>query len=139
MSPVDQRSIAKKLLLLDRNIGLLKKYQKVSKKRFLDDLTLNGAALHYLVESIEIIIDIGNHILSEEFAITAENYADVIRKLGRARVISKEFAAENEEMAKFRNKIIHFYTEVDMNEVHANLQKAPFIFQKFAKYYLRFL
>lgn len=139
MSPIDKRNIAKKLSLLDRNIGLLKKYQKVSRKRFIEDLTLNGAALHYLVESIEIIIDIGNHILSEEFAVTAENYADVIQQLGRAGVIPKKFADENEEMAKFRNKIIHIYAEINMKEVYEHLQKAPSIFQKFANHLLKFI
>lgn len=139
MSPIDSDMIKKKLLLLEKNISILKGYKEVSKNDFLVDFTVNGATLYYMVESIEIIIDIGNHILSENFSITPENYADVIKQLGDNNVIPKDFAEANIEMAKFRNKIIHIYDQINMTEVYEHLQKAPDIFKAFLEFYLKFL
>jgi len=42
-------------------------------------------------------------------------------------------------MARFRNKLVHIYEEVSLDEVYQNLQKAPDIFREFAKYFQEFL
>jgi uncharacterized protein YutE (UPF0331/DUF86 family) len=88
---------------------------------------------------VEIIVDIGNHILSEVFHSSAGTYKDVIFKLGDAGIIPKDFANDNLKMADFRNLIIHGYASVDLDQVYQNIQKAPDIFRQFAKYYVEFL
>lgn len=92
-----------------------------------------------MVLAVEIVVDIGNHILAEAFHMKTEDYAGVIEGLGKAGVIPKKFAKENVDMARFRNLLIHDYIKVDLKQVYQNLQKAPDIFRKFAKYYLEFL
>ena len=92
-----------------------------------------------LVICIELIVDIGNHILTEVFQKSAKTYRETIIYLGDLNVISKEFSKENQEMTGFRNRLIHDYGRVELEEVYENLQKAPNIFRKFAKYYINFL
>ncbi len=138
MSPSDKNVIQNKIARLERNINILKGYKNIPRSNFLSDFTINGATLHYLVESIEIIIDVGNHILAEEFALDAATYSDVIVKLGENKVVPQKFAEENMYMAKFRNRIIHIYNEIDLQEVYENLQKAPDIFRQFIVYYTEF-
>ena len=120
-------------------VQLLEEYKKMIKKDFLIDDTINSAAQFNLVIGIEIIVDTGNHILNEGYQIHSKEYKEVIKNLGEYDIVPRNFALENIEMAKFRNRIIHDYDDVDMKQVYDNLQKAPDAFRQFAKYYSDFL
>lgn len=136
---IDKKSINKKLKRLTEALGYLEKYKKEAKEDFLIDFTVNAAAMHYMVLGIEIITDIGNHILNENYQVSSDEYSEVIEKLGEYEIVPEKFAEENADMAKFRNLIIHAYDKIDMGQVYQNLQKTPDIFRKFAKYYVDFL
>jgi uncharacterized protein YutE (UPF0331/DUF86 family) len=136
---IDRETIENKLKKLEEVIVKLEECKKVKKEDFAIDFRISDAAMYNLIQGIEIIIDIGNHILSEVFHITADEYAQVIEKLGETNVIPPDFAEENINMARFRNLIIHAYEKIDLDKVYQNLQKAPDIFRQFAKYYLEFL
>lgn len=139
MSPINKETIKSKISRLEKNIDILDNYRKTPKEDFFLDYTIHGAAMHYLVESIEIIVDIAGHFLSECFEESPPTYKDIISGAGKNNIVSKEFADKNCEMADFRNLIIHGYGSVDMERVYQNLQKAPDIFRQFAKYYIEFL
>lgn len=138
MSP-NKTIVKKKLALLERNISFLQAYAKMPKSVFVEDFTVSGAALHYMVESIEIIVDIGMHILSEDFNEQANSYIDAILQLGQKKIVPKKFADDNQTMARFRNRIIHVYGDVDLRLVYDFLKDSPKIFKKFAVYYLKYL
>lgn len=134
MSPINKSTVKSRLFLLERNIKLLLGYSKVPRAVFLEDYTVSGAALHYLVESIEIITDIATHILAEDFALEINSYSDAIDELGARKIVPKKFAIDNADMARFRNRIIHMYSDVDLAKVYKYLKKAPAVFKKFGKY-----
>lgn len=136
---INKRTIKEKLEKLEETIKWLEKYRKLSREDFLIDFTVNAAAMHYMVLGIEIVVDIGNHILHELYQAHPKEYKEVIRMLGEYEVVPRTFAQDNVGMASFRNLIIHQYGKVDMKKVYKNLQKAPDIFRQFAKYYLEFL
>lgn len=139
MSPVNRKSVDEKFKKLEESIKMLEVYKKISESDFLKDNTINGATIHYLVLSIEIVVDLGNHILSEIFQDHASAYEEVILKLGELKVIPEDFSTDNANMAKFRNLLIHEYIKVDMKRVYEYLQRAPNIFRKFAEYYFDFI
>lgn len=106
---------------------------------FLGDKIIQSAAMFNLLIGIELIVDIGNHILSEEFQKTGKSYKDVIIYLGETKIVPQAFAEENAEMADFRNKLVHDYDRIDSQKVFDYLQKAPDVFRAFAKAYVEFL
>jgi len=136
---VDKFSIEEKLRKLMETIGFLEEYRKVPKEDFIKDHTINGAVRHYLVLGIEIIVDIGNHLLSEVFQVKTTEYAEIIERLGEVKIVPEDFARKNVDMARFRNLLIHEYIKIDLEKVYQNLQKAPDIFREFAKAYQEFL
>lgn len=138
-NPINIKSVEEKLNKLRECIEILENLKDSPQMEFLKNREKSGAAMHYLVIGIEVIIDIGQHILSEIFQTRGASYEEVISKLGEAKVLPEKFAKENEGMARFRNLLIHDYIKVDLKQVYQNLQKAPDIFRKFAKYYLKFL
>lgn len=139
MSPLNKETILSKIERLERNCDILDGYKKLGKIDFFNDYTIHGAAMHYLVESIEIIIDAGSHILSECFEKSPATYKDIILELGNEKIVPFEFSVKNAEMADFRNLIIHGYGSIDLKKVYQSLQKAPDIFRQFAEYYVEFL
>ena len=138
-NPLDKKSIKNKLVKLEECIKVLEKLKEAPKNEFLKNKEKSGATMHYLVIGIEVIIDIGQHILSEVFRSGGESYEEIILNLGEKKVVSWNFAKENANMAKFRNLLIHEYIKVDLEKVYQYLQKAPDIFRQFARAYQEFL
>jgi uncharacterized protein YutE (UPF0331/DUF86 family) len=136
---IDKKTIKERLSKLDEVINKLEECKKASKEDFLIDFRISDSAMHNLVLGIEIIFDIGNHILNEVFQQHPKEYKEIIEMLGECKVVPKKFAKENVNMAKFRNLIIHQYLKIDLNLVYDYLQKAPDIFRKFAKHFQKFL
>lgn len=139
MSPVNKNSVNQKLKKLADSVKMLEEYRKIKEGDFINDRTISGATIHYLVLGIGVILDVGNHILTEVFQEHGDSYEEIILKLGEKKVVPENFAKDNFEMAKFRNLLIHEYIKVDARQVYENLQKAPDIFRKFAKHYVEFL
>jgi uncharacterized protein YutE (UPF0331/DUF86 family) len=51
-----------------------------------------------------------------------EDYGDTFKVLADANVIKKEFALELSKMARFRNRLVHLYWDVDISEVWKIIQ-----------------
>ena len=139
MSPINKNSVNQKLKKLEEAVKMLEEYKKVAEKDFLEDATISGATIHYLVLGIGVIIDTGNHFLVEAFQEHADSYEEIILELGEKKIVPEDFAKNNAEMTKFRNLLIHEYVKIDLKRVYQNLQEAPDIFRKFAEYYTEFL
>lgn len=139
MSPIDKKTIQEKLFKLQEAVKVLSELQSESQEDFLKDAKLQGAAMFNLIIGIELIVDIGNHILTESFQKPAKTYRDVIVYLGEVGVIPLEFAEENKAMPDFRNKLIHDYDRIELEKVYEYFQKSANVFRQFAKCYIEFL
>ena len=72
-----------------------------------------GGLYHYLLLSIETVLDLGSHVISSEGFAPPANYADIFRVLRDERVIPPDLAARLMAMARFRNVLVHLYAELD--------------------------
>ena len=68
---------------------------------------------HTLQEAVEGCIDIASHIIAEKGFGNQKDYSDYFEELGNQEVISNELADKLEEMARFRNFLVHNYPEID--------------------------
>jgi uncharacterized protein YutE (UPF0331/DUF86 family) len=139
MSPLKSNVIQDKLFKLNENVTFLEDILTDSDERILKDMSRCYALEHILQLSIQIVLDIGAHILAEEYQENPATYQEVIIALGNRGLVSKEFAAEQAEMAKFRNKLIHDYDSVDKEKVLIYARSAPAIFRVFGKAYRDFI
>ena len=134
----EKSSVRIRLEKLQQFVSLLKQYQKLSWLTFKNNLTVQGAAQHYIILAIECCLDIGEIIISDcRFRHPADN-RDVFRILGEHRIISKPFAERFMLAAGFRNLLVHGYTKVDMEKVYEHLQNDLDQFSAFAKSVARF-
>ena len=139
MSPLNKQSINEKLFKLQEYIKILEELRAEGRAVFFDDRKTQDSAILNLFTSIEIITDIGNHIITEVFQKQAKNYKEIIVLLDEAGIIPEKFAKDNEEMTSFRNLVAHDYDKITPEGVYENLQKAPDIFRQFAKYFVEFM
>ncbi len=139
MSPLNTRTIHEKLFKLQEYTKILEALRAESRDAFFADQKTQDSATLNMFTAIEMILDIGNHIIAEVFQKQAKNYAEVVELLGVTGVVPEAFAKENADMTKFRNLVAHDYDKITPEGVFGNLQKAPDIFRAFAKYFVEFM
>lgn len=71
-----------------------------------------------LRRSLEALFDLGRHILAKGFAQGTSEYKQIARRLGEQRVLSESEAALLGQMGGYRNRLVHFYHNVDEEELH---------------------
>ncbi len=139
MSPINISTIQDKLFRLKENINFIEDILKSSDKDILKAPSLYYGLEHLLQLSIQIILDVGSHILAEEFKENPPTYQDVITTLDKHNVIDHKFALSQDKMAKFRNKLIHDYDNISKEKVVEYARIAPEIFRTFGKSFTFFL
>lgn len=136
---MDRLLILRKLRELERYTKELNRLRGKSLTQLIASLSTSWAVEHGLQLAIQVVIDIGNHILVSLDEHQIEDYSDVIDKLGALGVIPKEFARQIREMAGFRNLLVHEYAEVDLGKVYAFLKNRLGDFETFARHIRRYL
>lgn len=81
-------------------------------------------AHYHLHRALEGVFNIGSHILSRLPGGQATQYSEIAQKLGEFGIVGKEFAKEKLiSMAKYRNRLVHFYAQITPDELYQILQK----------------
>ncbi len=135
---IDLDTVQKKLAELEKYVKELKKYDHYTVEDLRADLGKQWMVSHGLQLAIQVILDVGNHLLSER-GVNAEDYTDVIDKMGEHSIIPRKFARKIRGMAGFRNVIIHGYSVLDINKLHSVLKDNLEDFLEFARYIVDFL
>src|SRR3990172_9731609 len=94
-------------------IEKLNELSSLSRADFLSDPHKVASAKYFLIVGIEASIDMCNHLISKNRFRAPEDYADTFRVMREAGAFSDEFVEKLKEMAKFRNRLVHIYWEVD--------------------------
>lgn len=106
-----------KLDIIDRNLRFLEEVKTLSPDQFVESYKDVQAAKYSLLEIMEACINIANYIISVKGFRRAEEYSDMFKVLKEEGVIRKELATKLEDMARFRNLIVHRYGEIDNRRV----------------------
>lgn len=130
---IDKFLIELRLKELEKFYNTLKSMQQYTIEDLSGDLAKQWAVEHGLQLSIQLVLDVGNHILAGIGITNVEEYRDIIRKLGSEGVISGDFAASIMGMAGFRNLMVHEYMNIDLNIVYGMLKNHTDDFRTFAE------
>ncbi len=107
---VENEIIEGKIDVIQRNLEFLEEYKNIDEDTFLNSYKDVQAVKYSLLEIIEAYLDIASHIISARGFERAESYAEMFDILGRRGIISQKLA---EDMARFRNILVHGYAKVD--------------------------
>jgi uncharacterized protein YutE (UPF0331/DUF86 family) len=90
---------------------------------FTADPRMVAAGDSYLRRALEALLDLARHVLSKGFGRAPAEYAEVARQLGEVGVVDAGRAATLTKMARYRNRMVHFYDELSDAELHGILSK----------------
>lgn len=130
---VDASTLASMLANLRRYVAVLEGLAAVPKESFLGNADRIGNAKYHFVIAIECCIDIANHVIaSENFRFPKDN-ADSFAVLIEEGVVPETLRGRLRDMARFRNRLVHLYWEVDTERVYDYLQSVLGDFHAFAR------
>jgi len=139
MPQFDQEKITKLVSELRTSVKRLRHLSEVPQKDFVADPDKIGSAKYHFIVAIESCIDMSNHIIARNGFRVPEDYGDTFKVMGEAGVFENGFAHELRNMAKFRNRLVHLYWEVDDKQVHEILKNRLDDFKTFLDNLSRFL
>jgi uncharacterized protein YutE (UPF0331/DUF86 family) len=117
--------------------------KQTPRDEFLKDVLRQAAVERLLHLAIESCLNIGNRLVSlfqfKTPVDTPETYADVFKALHQLGVVDEEFSRRLIEMAKFRNRLVHAYWDLNPEAVYEILQRCTGDFQLFQKKTVEFL
>lgn len=114
---VEKEIIEGKFDIIDRNLRFLEEMKDVSPEQFVDSYRDVQAVKYSLLEIMEACIDIANYIISVKGFRRAEEYSEMFKVLREEHVIGETLANKLEDMARFRNLLVHRYGEIDNRKV----------------------
>jgi uncharacterized protein YutE (UPF0331/DUF86 family) len=127
--------VAVRLEKLRSYLKTLKAIRKFDLDTFKKDVFIHATAERYLQLSIECLMDIGNHVISDRSYRKPDTYAEIFEILAEEGVISATLLKELEGMAAFRNILVHDYLRLDPDQVYGILRDRIKTLEKLAKVY----
>ena len=109
----DQEKMAKLVSEFRKSVSRLQKLKELGQKKFLSDPDKIASAKYHFIVVIESSIDMCNHIISRNGYRVPEDYGDTFKVMSEEGAFDSEFSEELVKMAKFRNRLVHLYWEID--------------------------
>lgn len=116
--PLDKDTILKRINGIQSEVEELRKLGELPFKEYESDIGYKLAEYH-LHRALEGVFNICAHILSRIPGGAADEYKEMAVKFGEFGLIDKEFAnTKLKEMAKYRNRVVHFYSDITPEETY---------------------
>jgi uncharacterized protein YutE (UPF0331/DUF86 family) len=110
---VDKALILRKLTELDEHLKQIREFSNISVEDYSREWKTQRIVERTLQIMIEICADIANHIIADKGYRVPKSYADTFRVLYEKGIIEEKIFKIMENMAKFRNIVVHRYDKVD--------------------------
>lgn len=98
-------------------LGRLEDLKRLPEKEFLADPHKVGSAKYNLIVAIEGAVDLSNHVIAKNGFRTPEDYADTFRVMEEKGAFQPDFTGSLIQMARFRNRLVHIYWDIDDAEL----------------------
>lgn len=119
---VDESRILHKLQAITDSLSKLEELAQMGKDVFLTDFRSIDSAKYNLQTSIEAMIDICNHIISRKRLRVPATNVESFEVVTEAGLLPADALPVYRSMARFRNRIVHMYDDVDDSQIHEILQ-----------------
>lgn len=122
MRTVDLNRVRESLSNIAEAQSRLGELGKQDESEFLADFRNTESAKYLLIVATEAAIDLCNHIVARRAARAPSEYAECFAILAELGVITRDLALKMQNMARFRNLIVHLYWKVDNRRVYQIIQ-----------------
>jgi uncharacterized protein YutE (UPF0331/DUF86 family) len=130
---VDKPTLDLLLANLQRYVAVLRDLAAVPRDSFLANPDKIGNAKYHFVIAIECAIDIANHVIASENYRFPRDNSDSFVVLIEHRVLAEDLRDPLQAMARFRNRLVHMYFDIDDARVWEFLRTGLDDFNRFAR------
>ena len=136
---VDKELLSRKLSHLRSFIEVLKRAEDINWERYRSDLRAKAFVERYLHLAIEEMIDIANHLISFKRWREPTGYRDLFTILKEHEIIDEGNLSTFQDMASFRNMLVHRYETIDDELVFGIFKKRLDDFELFITLVVRWV
>ena len=115
---VKREIVILRLEKLKEYMKFLNSIKNIDKEKYIDDPMIYGASERFLHLSIECVLDIANHLISDLNFRKPENNRDLFEVLYENKMLKMELKESLCNMASFRNILVHDYLKLDRGIVY---------------------
>ncbi len=136
---LNEKSIRLRLRKLEQYIGELEKQQHLTLDEFTDDYTAQLATERALQAAIETCTDISSHLVSTYGLGQPQSQRDLFQSLANAGYLDADYANTMSDMVSLRNRLVHLYWDVDVEQIYSYLQADLVFLERFRDFCLELL
>jgi uncharacterized protein YutE (UPF0331/DUF86 family) len=118
---VDRDKVVDRIDRIRRYTSDLHDFGNIARADFRGNRERQYAVLHAMQNAIEACIEIASHIVSADRLGAPRDYASLFSLLEQHRILPTTVADQMRQMARFRNRIVHLYWDVDLDLVYEYL------------------
>lgn len=120
---VNQDIVLRLLASIEGFITDLRQADDITHEQFLRDIRAQRFVERTLQIAVEACLDVTHHLISDGKWREPDSFADAFVVLAENGVITWEQADRYALMARFRNRIVHYYEKVDPEQVYVIFKK----------------
>jgi len=135
----DQAKMAKLVSELRKSVARLWSIGQLPFEAFIKDPDKIGSSKYHFIVAIESCIDMCNHVIARNGYRIPDDYGDTFIVMGEAGAFDSNFVEALRNMAKFCNRLVHLYWELDDRQIYDILKNRLGDFKKFLDSMARFL
>ena len=117
---------------IEDSIGRLEQLAALSREQFLADRDSQDIACYRLLIAIEAALALCYHVTTRRLRKAPEDYAACFATLGEAGVLPADLSDRLQQMARFRNLLVHIYWKLDYGRVYDIVQSDVADLRRFA-------
>jgi uncharacterized protein YutE (UPF0331/DUF86 family) len=136
---VEHEIVEENLKQIEAALSNLRRHQSCSFKQLSSDLDMQWIVERGLEVSIQLMFDIGAHILSSRAINDWNEYREIFLQLGKHNVLPSRFALKISGMAGLRNLLAHEYRHLDLRKIHNYLKRDLKDIERFVKHIRAYL
>lgn len=107
---------------IESSLARLERIRSLTREEFLSDQDTLDLACYRLLIAIEAALALCFHVSAKQLKKVPEEYAACFGLLGEAEILSADLTSRLQQMARFRNLLVHVYWKVDYSQVYDVLQ-----------------
>jgi uncharacterized protein YutE (UPF0331/DUF86 family) len=136
---IDRHKVEDRIDRIRRYQRDLRDFGNISRGDFRGNRERQYAVLHAMQNAIEACIEIASHIVSADQLGAPRDYASLFTLLEQNRILPTSVADQMRQMARFRNRIVHLYWDVDLDLVYDYLTQRLGDFEQYLSHVERYL
>jgi uncharacterized protein YutE (UPF0331/DUF86 family) len=136
---VDRDVLSARLSALAGYLAELRPFATLRREEYVREPALHHLAERYLHLACECVLDITQHLISDQGYRQSDNYKDAIEVLEEEGLLAPDLAERLKRWMGFRNVLVHLYLEIDHGKSYDAIRDDLDDLEEFARAMTRLL